>query len=581
MTDQILTPTEARKHIADLLTALAKDADTSTIRGHFHNRGYPHLDEAAIAALRRLISTATVAVTWPNHTTTDYDYDCGICAFVPTVTGTVRATQRGCPVHGEPRPIPTLEDRMTAPDRIPVDCIRLGCGHTADQHHRMAGDTADTRSQDRAIRELTAERDQARENAEYYYGMLGTVAAERDDALASLRDVLAELRDRTAELRAAQEQIAMHSTPTDEQTTEPDDDADLADALERAESVRIDRDDSIWRPVAHGWKTQGYNPLTLDRLEALFGPTRAVLLVDIEQDDEQEATTGLGSPADRAQDIRPAAWEQQAIDAAAAGLGDAWSVLATDPTSGRRLATAAVRAIIDAGLAGDGGRCPQCGTRYPRTMPAGEDQRCWTCATEEVAGLDEYAGRAQGKPAWDHEIAFDEDGDWSIGHPDGCPGQFAGDCDVYRLAFDQVDAGFFNRYAGSRFQCDVNDLRDLFLLGDRIHGDRCIAEAASGMACATCGCWCHDAQDPDAPAESAQDGRTGAGEGEQTQEAAQPTWDDCAMVANALNAAPGTGEIWRSTYGDIVGEPLSLARVAVEALTNAGRIAAPAEQAEG
>lgn len=51
---------------------------------------------------------------------------------------------------------------MTAPDRIPVDCIRLGCGHTAAQHHRMAGDTADTRSQDRAIRELTAERDAAR-----------------------------------------------------------------------------------------------------------------------------------------------------------------------------------------------------------------------------------------------------------------------------------------------------------------------------------------------------------------------------------------------------------------------------------
>ncbi|WP_047892566.1 hypothetical protein [Micromonospora sp. RV43] len=52
------------------------------------------------------------------------------------------------------------------------------------------------------------------------------------------------------------------------------------------------------------------------------------------------------------------------------------------------------------------------------------------------------------------------------------------------------------------------------------------------------------------------------------------SWDDCATVANALSAAPGSGEIWRSSYGDIVGEPLSLARVAVEALSAAGRLPA-------
>lgn len=80
------------------------------------------------------------------------------------------------------------------------------------------------------------------------------------------------------------------------------------------------------------------------------------------------------------------------------------------------------------------------------------------------------------------------------------------------------------------------------------------------------------------PAQSAVGDRIGPGEGERTQE---PSWDDCAAVADALIAAPGTGEIWRSSYGDIVGEPLSLARVAVEALVKAGRIAAPAEQAEG
>lgn len=57
----------------------------------------------------------------------------------------------------------------------------------------------------------------------------------------------------------------------------------------------------------------------------------------------------------------------------------------------------------------------------------------------------------------------------------------------------------------------------------------------------------------------------------------QPTWDDCATVANALTAAPGTGEIWRDHNGDITGAPLSLARVAVEALAAAGRLA-PVEE---
>lgn len=274
-----------------------------------------------------------------------------------------------------PRPIPTLEDRMTAPDRIPVDCIRLGCGNTAGQHHRMAGDTADTRSQDRAIRELTAELDEAREQA-----------ADAAYAAQQARKAVTQLR---AELRAAQEQIAMHSTPADEQTTEPDDDADLADALERAESGRIDRDDSVWWPRADGlWTTRYLEPLTLDRLEALFGPTRAVLLVDIEQDDDEPAPPSLGSPADRAQDerpdcpicsgpvretvgmvcrtcgtdcapadraqdgIRPAAWEQHVVDAVRAALVDALPPLAAAPEADRT-ATVAVRAIIDAGLAGD------------------------------------------------------------------------------------------------------------------------------------------------------------------------------------------------------------------------------------
>lgn len=72
-------------------------------------------------------------------------------------------------------------------------------------------------------------------------------------------------------------------------------------------------------------------------------------------------------------------------------------------------------------------------------------------------------------PDWSHEIAFDTDGAWSIGHPDGCPGRAFGDCDVYRAAAEQlIRANLGTDLAGHRFQCAVNDLGDRFLIGDRI-----------------------------------------------------------------------------------------------------------------
>ncbi|GLZ62843.1 hypothetical protein [Micromonospora sp. NBRC 107095] len=36
-----------------------------------------------------------------------------------------------------------------------------------------------------------------------------------------------------------------------------------------------------------------------------------------------------------------------------------------------------------------GGTCPTCGAAYPRHIPAGEDQRCWTCATADHTGIDD------------------------------------------------------------------------------------------------------------------------------------------------------------------------------------------------
>ncbi|AYF30625.1 hypothetical protein CSH63_24910 [Micromonospora tulbaghiae] len=103
------------------------------------------------------------------------------------------------------------------------------------------------------------------------------------------------------------------------------------------------------------------------------------------------------------QGIRPPAWEQHATDAVSAALAQTWS-WSDRSVMPARIAEVAVRAIVDAGLAGPGGRCPTCGATYPRTLPAGEDQRCWTCSTQEVVGLPEYAGSAVGPAAAPGEL---------------------------------------------------------------------------------------------------------------------------------------------------------------------------------
>ncbi|MEU5549222.1 hypothetical protein ABZ738_05585 [Micromonospora sp. NPDC047793] len=97
----------------------------------------------------------------------------------------------------------------------------------------------------------------------------------------------------------------------------------------------------------------------------------------------------IGPAAD--EPIRPADWEQQAIDAVQAALAAAWGHLAEDPVHTEQIAITAVRAVIDAGLAGAGGRCRQCGATYPRTLPAGQDPLCWTCDTGDQSDPDQPA----------------------------------------------------------------------------------------------------------------------------------------------------------------------------------------------
>ncbi|MGC4769221.1 hypothetical protein ACLQ25_09600 [Micromonospora sp. DT44] len=71
-------------------------------------------------------------------------------------------------------------DTSATPRRVPTMAERVGCGHTPEQHRHDDGQAADDASHDRAIREITT---------------------ERDEALTSLRDVLDELANRTTEIR--------------------------------------------------------------------------------------------------------------------------------------------------------------------------------------------------------------------------------------------------------------------------------------------------------------------------------------------------------------------------------------------
>src|SRR5262245_16688646 len=49
---------------------------------------------------------------------------------------------------------------------------------------------------------------------------------------------------------------------------------------------------------------------------------------------------------------------------------------------------------------------------------------------------------------------------------------------------------------------------------------------------------------------------------------AEPDWESCKLVAEALteHAALGQDQVWRDPAGDVVGEPMALARVVVAAL---------------
>lgn len=336
-----------------------------------------------------------------------------------------------------------MTDQTARPIRT-ADEIRA-CGHTPAQHRTIDGLEADlrttTREHGEALEQLTqawAALNQA--------GLAGPGSVAQHIAqLAEQRDVarhLVELRTaalsrRTGDLRAAvrvvdavrtgtlediDRAMAAYDAPADlagpvyarrqtaaegpngpgegmdkgDAATEAhrgaeDGDGWLDDALETADSVLVDNRDRIWRTAPDGtYQRRPFGNRTRASLDAQYGPTQAAMLIYLDGPGHvchpiecacelSPADAPPGSAEDRAQGeaIRPADWEQRAVDAARDALAAAWPNLGAGA-----VAEVAVRAIIDAGLAGPGGRCPACGQTYPRTIPAGEDQRCWTCSAE-------------------------------------------------------------------------------------------------------------------------------------------------------------------------------------------------------
>ncbi|WP_229401935.1 hypothetical protein [Micromonospora okii] len=176
-----------------------------------------------------------------------------------------------------------------------------GCGHTDQQHRDHAGQAADDRSQDRAVRELEAERDQARRaaadhrvTADYWQGMAAIVAAERDQ----LRHALGLARDGVELIDRALTACDTGTQPDDDGTDERDHCERLADAMERAETVRVDARDHIWRPAPDRcWQNPTYGVITEQQLDSLGGRTALLLATDGQDEQDQDAVEGDDAPS--------------------------------------------------------------------------------------------------------------------------------------------------------------------------------------------------------------------------------------------------------------------------------------------
>lgn len=142
----------------------------------------------------------------------------------------------------------------------------------------------------------------------------------------------------------------------------------------------------------------------------------------------------------------------------------AWKAAAPVTTQGE--ATSVERDAVRAGLAAvsqinvdapQSGSCP-CTCHQPDRCP------CTPGTPQHHCGAGGYC--TVGEPAWSHVIAFADDGTWSIEHPPACD---TDRCMVTRLAQAQLPGPELRTgLVGHRFECDIADLGDVFLLGDRV-----------------------------------------------------------------------------------------------------------------
>ncbi|MEU5668972.1 hypothetical protein ABZ749_01115 [Micromonospora sp. NPDC047753] len=219
---------------------------------------------------------------------------------------------------GEPQ-----SEHVSTPRRVPTMAERVGCGHTPEQHRHLDGQDAADRSKDRAIAELTIQRDNAR-------SVYRDAAAERDELQSELTDAWAAI---TTANRPGPHSIAEHITR-------------LAAELTSTQQVATWREGRIYDLSAKLGAAEKliavYDDVTeqLDRARARYA-TRPEVTREPEDAPDTEAEAPLGSPDPRAQDDRNAL-VYNAVSRALLDC-DPWAPLATL----RERCTAAVLAALD------------------------------------------------------------------------------------------------------------------------------------------------------------------------------------------------------------------------------------------
>ncbi|EEP73522.1 hypothetical protein MCAG_03849 [Micromonospora sp. ATCC 39149] len=309
------------------------------------------------------------------------------------------------------RPIPTRKDRMTAARIIEAAQNPTTAVHALDLAADLNRARADRDRYARTAADLLRQRNTTAEERD-------RIEAERDDLRVQLgraeADNRAMMRDRDEVIRERDKARATTATAEREhgealeQLTQAwaalnaagyaHPSATVADLIARCAADR-DEARAELKDVLHDLRIAvgpTYSAPSSAAVEAVrqISEARAELTRTCDalartrqQRDRYVADPPPGSVGDRAQGIRPADWEQRAADVIADDLIQ-WGYPAANPMC-TRIAASAVRALIDAGLAGPGGRCRKCGDTYPRTLPAGQDPLCWTCDSEEVVGLPE------------------------------------------------------------------------------------------------------------------------------------------------------------------------------------------------